>query len=163
MWNLDIRHLRQQVVNAIEAGFFLVHRLHHPPGRFGNVGALQHHLFGRGVILPALAGLQVHGAELPLLERVMDTAQEARVLLFVGNREPVLDHLNTRAHQHFFELRHAAEKLFVLLVGTKTHHPLDSGAVVPTAVKQDHFASRREVRDVALEIPLRALAVIRCG
>ena len=43
------------------------------------------------------------------------------------------------------------------------HDPLDAGAVVPAAVKQDHLARGRQVRRVALEVPLRALAVVGCG
>jgi hypothetical protein len=46
-----------------------------------DVGALQHGFLGLGVGLPAHAAFQVHGAELPLLERVVDAAQEAQVLL----------------------------------------------------------------------------------
>jgi NAD(P)-dependent dehydrogenase (short-subunit alcohol dehydrogenase family) len=109
--DLGVGHLRQQVVDAVQAGLLLVHRLHHPPGRLGDVGALQHHLLGLGVVLPAAAALQVHRAELPLLERVVDAAQEAQVLLVVGDREPVLDELDARAHQHALELGHRAEEL----------------------------------------------------
>jgi hypothetical protein len=41
----------------------------------------------------------------------------------------------------------------------KTHDLLDAGAVVPGAVEQHDLAARRQVRHVALEIPLRPLAV----
>src|SRR2546427_1931901 len=128
-----VRHLLQQVVNAVEPGFFLVVRLHHPPRRLGNVRALQHDFLGLGVLLPAAPGLQVHGAELPLLERVVDAAQKAQVLLLVRNRKPVFDELYARAHQHFFKLRHGAEELLVLLIGAEAHDTLDTGAVVPAA------------------------------
>ena len=43
----------------------------------------------------------------------------------------------------------------------EAHHPLDAGAVVPAAVEQHDLAGRRQVRDVALEVPLRALALVR--
>ena len=46
-------------------------------------------------------------------------------------------------------------------VGAEAHHALDAGAVVPGAVEQHHFAAGRQMRDVALEIPLRALALAR--
>ena len=90
----------------------------------------------------------------------MDTAQKAQMLLFVGNRKPVFDELNARARQHLFKLRDGAEKLFVLFVGTKAHHPFNARAVVPTAVKQHHFTCCRQVRNVALEIPLCAFTVV---
>ena len=37
----------------------------------------------------------------------------------------------------------------------KPMHVLDAGAVVPAAVEEDDLAGRRQVRDVALEVPLR--------
>ena len=46
-------------------------------------------------------------------------------------------------------------------LGAEAHHPLDAGAVVPGAVEQDDLAGRRQVRDVALEVPLRLLALGR--
>ena len=41
------------------------------------------------------------------------------------------------------------------------HHPFDAGTVVPGTVEQHHLARGREVLDVALEVPLGALAVAR--
>jgi hypothetical protein len=43
----------------------------------------------------------------------------------------------------------------------EAHDALDAGAVVPGAVEQHHFACRRQVLDVTLEIPLRLFAVGR--
>lgn len=93
----------------------------------------------------------------------MDTAEETQVLLGVGDGEPVLEQLDARARQHLFELRHAAEEFLVLFVVAETHDPLDPGTVVPAAVEQDDLATGRQVRDVALEIPLGLLAVVRRG
>jgi hypothetical protein len=39
------------------------------------------------------------------------------------------------------------------------HHPLDAGAVVPGAVEQHDLAGRRQMLDIALEIPLRTLGI----
>ena len=64
--DLGIGHLAKQVRNAIEAGFLLIHRLYNPPRCLWNVSALQHYLFGLGVLLPADSALQIHGAQLPL-------------------------------------------------------------------------------------------------
>ena len=90
----------------------------------------------------------------------MDTAQEAHVLFLVRDREPVFDEVDSRAHQHAFEIRHRAEELLVFLGSTKAHHVLDARPVVPAAIETDDFPSRRQMRRVTLEIPLRALAVI---
>ena len=45
--------LVEQMLDAVEARALLVHRLHHPPRRFGNVRALEHHFLGPRVVLPA--------------------------------------------------------------------------------------------------------------
>src|SRR5256885_6952480 len=66
--------------------------------------SLQHGFLGLGVVLPAAAALEVHGTELPLLERVVHAAQKAQVLLVVGDGEPVLHQRDARAHQHLLEL-----------------------------------------------------------
>ena len=47
------------------------------------------------------------------------------------------------------------------LVGAEAHHALDAGAVVPAAVEQHDLAAGGQVRHVALEVPLRALALVR--
>jgi hypothetical protein len=48
-----------------------------------------------------------------------------------------------------------------LILGREAHHLLDPGAVVPAAVEQNDFALARQVRDVALEIPLALLGLAR--
>ena len=53
--NLLIRDLLQQVMDAIERGFFLVNALDHPPEGFRNVAVLQQILFGPCVVLLAAA------------------------------------------------------------------------------------------------------------
>ena len=65
------------------------------------------------------------------------------------------------ADQHPLEFRHVAKKLLALGFGAEAHDPLDAGAVVPAAVEQHDFTARRQVRDIALEIPLGALALGR--
>ena len=50
-----------------------------------------------------------------------------------------------------------------LLLGAEAHDPLDAGPVVPTAVEDDDLAGSREVRDVALHVHLRLLALGRRG
>src|SRR5262245_46032091 len=53
------------------------------------------------------------------------------------------------------------EELLVLLFRAESHHPLDAGAVVPTAVDKDDCPSGGKMRHVALKIPLRAFALAR--
>ena len=65
------------------------------------------------------------------------------------------------AHQQLLEARGRAHEVLVLRVGAEAHHPLDAGAVVPAAVEQDHLPRRRQVGDVALEVPLGLLALGR--
>jgi hypothetical protein len=60
-------------------------------------------------------------------------------------------------------LRSCSAEAVVLLLGAKTHHALDPGPVVPTAVEQDDLAARGQVGDVALEVPLGLLTVARGG
>ena len=49
----------------------------------------------------------------------------------------------------------------VFLDGAEAHDALDAGAVIPTAVEENDLARRREVGDIALEIPLRPLTAVR--
>src|SRR5580698_10759467 len=107
--------------------------------------ALQHGLLGARVVLPAAPRLKVHGTEFPLLEWIMDPAQEPHVLLLIADREPVLDEADAGAHQHAFELRYRAVELLVLLGRAEPHDVLDAGAVVPAAVEADDFPGRRQV------------------
>ena len=57
-----IRHLAQQVVNAVEPGAALVVGLNRKPGGFGDVGAGKHRIFGARKLLPAAPCFEVHGA-----------------------------------------------------------------------------------------------------
>ena len=45
----------------------------------------------------------------------------------------------------------------MLVRRAEPHHLLDAGAVVPAAVEEHDLARRRELRDVALEVPLGRL------
>ncbi len=74
--------------------------------------------------------------------------------------QPVLEQQNAVIDQHLFKARRLLQKRLVLRVGAIAHHPFHAGAVVPTAVHQDQFAAGRQMRHIALEIPLRAFAVV---
>ena len=49
----------------------------------------------------------------------------------------------------------------MLLFGAEPEHGLDHGAVVPTAVEQDHLAAAGELGHIPLEVPLRPLLLGR--
>ena len=130
-------------------------------GAVGRVRVQEHLVLRARVVDPAGARLDVHRAQLPALERVLRALLEAPLLLGVADREPVLAELDAVAHQHPLELGRGVQELPVLLVGAEAHHALDAGAVVPGAVEEHDLAGRRQVLDVALEVPLRALALGR--
>jgi hypothetical protein len=94
-WPLDlpIEDLAEKVLDAVEPGLFLVHGIYDPPWRLRDVRAFKHHFLRTRVLLPASTRLQVHRAQLPLLERIVDAHHEAEMLLVIGDREPVLDEL----------------------------------------------------------------------
>ena len=50
-------------------------------------------------------------------------------------------------------------KIFVFIVGAKTHHRFNHGPVVPTPVEQHDLAAGRQVGHVALEVPLAFLTI----
>ncbi len=96
-------------------------------------------------------------------KRIVDAHLEAEFLFLVGDREPVFDQDDARADEHALEFRHGAEEFVELFRRAEAHDALDTGAVVPGTVKQHHFARRRQMRHVALEIPLAFLALGRGG
>src|SRR5580704_4545522 len=160
--DLSVGNLREQVMNAVEARSLFVVGLDDPPRRLRDVRAIEHGLLGLGVLLPAAATLEVHWAQLPLLERVADAHDESRVLFVVGDRKPVLDEDDPCADEHPFETRDRAEKFLALGLRGEAHDALDADAVVPAAIEQDDLAARGKMGDVPLEIPLRSLAIVRC-
>src|SRR5262245_60921142 len=53
------------------------------------------------------------------------------------------------------------EELLILFFRAESHHLLDAGAVVPSAVEQDDFSASGKMGNVALKIPLAAFALAR--
>lgn len=154
-----IGDLREQVMDAVEPRPLLHVALHHPPRRLPGVGVLEHLVLGAGELLPAIATIEVDLRELPALHRVVDAVLEAAVLLLVGYREPVLHQDDPATLDHALEVGAVTEELPHLLLGRPPHHTLDHGAVVPGTVEQHDLAGGRQLGDVALEVPLRGLAV----
>jgi len=96
------------------------------------------------------------GLSFPALGGIADPFLEALLLLVVIHREPVLDEIDAGTDKHFFKQRAGSQELFVFSRGAKAHDALHTGAVVPTAVEEHHFARRRQMSNVTLEIPLAA-------
>src|SRR5688572_623818 len=59
--DLGVFHLRQEVLDAIEAPLLFVGALHDPPWSLRDMGPLEHGFLRLGVEFPALAGLEIHG------------------------------------------------------------------------------------------------------
>ena len=99
--------------------------------------------------------------QLPLTQRILDTGDEAALLLLLTDLQPVFDELDTAIDNEQFKLRANLEKAAVLLVCAEAHDALHARAVVPAAVKDHDLARRREVGDVALQIQLPLLTIRR--
>src|SRR5262249_24060918 len=149
----------EQMVDAVKTCAFLGHPLDDPPRGLRNMRSLQHCLLGFRVLLPAPARFQIHRTELPLLDRVMDSHQEPEMLFLVRCGHTVLDQNDPGTDVHALEVRYRAEKLFDILLRAETHNALDADAVVPTAVEQHDLAASGKMRQVTLEVPLRAFAL----
>ena len=155
-----IRDLAEQMRDAVQPCALLIVTVHDPPPRFRDVGTLEHFFLGGSIILPAPTRFKIHRRQLPLLERIVNTHVEAEFLLLVADRKPILDEDDPRSHQHPLKLGYIVEKLFDLHRRCKAHHPLDSGTIIPAPVEENDLAGCREMRDIALEIPLRPLTLI---
>ena len=116
--------------------------------------ALQHLLSRLGVIVVSVSRGEVDGGKLPPLERVVEPFPKPLLLLFLVCAQPVFEQQNAVIDEHFLERRDLAQELLDLLVGGEAHHLFDTRAIVPAAVEQHDLARRRQMRDVALEIPL---------
>src|SRR5262249_9775812 len=84
---------------------------------------------------------------------------KTQMLHMVGDGKIVLDEFDPRTHQHALKFRDAVEKLFHLVFSAESHHPLHSGAIIPTAIEQHDFATGRQVAHIALKIPLGFLTL----
>ena len=77
--------------------------------------------------------------------------------------EPVLQQDDALADQKALEDGTVPEKLPVLFLGTKAHHVLNTGAVIPAPVEDDDFTSGGQLFNVALSMELRLLPLGRRG
>src|SRR5262249_35518013 len=101
----------------------------------------------------------IHRAQLPLPQRVIDTRRKSSLLLVLADFQPDLDQCSAAIDDVFFDLRAKLEKTSVLLLRAKPHDVFDAGAVVPTAVEDHDLATCRELLDVALHEHLSFLTI----
>src|SRR5271166_4882666 len=106
---------------------------------------------------------QVHRTQLPALGMIFNSREEALVLFLFGYFEPVLQKDDALADQEALEDGTVPEKFPVLFLGTKAHHILNTGAVIPAPVEDDDFTSGGQLFNVALGRELRLLPLGRRG
>src|SRR4051812_14674108 len=147
--------------DAVEPGSLLVIGIYDVPRTLLAVGVLEHHVLGPRIVHPTLARFNVHGAEFPALDWILNAFLKTPFLLFVIHREPIFDEIDARAYQHLLEYWTGTKKLLIFVLVAELHYALDPGAIVPTAVEQNDFTPRRELSDVALEVPLASFATSR--
>ena len=77
-------------------------------GAMSRVGRLEHRVARARVLVPLGARRQVHRAELPLPQRIVDARLEPPLLLLVADLEPELDEDDAAVDDVLLELRAAA-------------------------------------------------------
>jgi hypothetical protein len=92
--HLLVRNETEKVGNAIEAGPPLVVGADDVPRRVRGVGRVEHLVAGAGVRIPPRVRLDVHRAQFPLAERILNAGLEPPPLLLLAYFQPELDELN---------------------------------------------------------------------
>src|SRR5699024_10339246 len=165
LWQLAldavVRDGIQEVGDDVHAGAFLVLALHRVPGGRWNIRVDEHGVLGAGVVFPASDGLQVHRGKLPATQRILEARGEARVLLLVRDREPVLTQDDAVLDEQALEDRGLVQEATVLIGGAEAHDALHPSAGVPRAVEAYDLTGGGKLLDVALEVPLALLALGR--
>src|SRR6516165_10949002 len=111
-------------------------------------GRLEHHVTRPGIVIPAPVRLEIHRAQFPLPKRIVDARLESPFLLVLADLQPDFDQPNPAIHDVFLYGRTQVEEALVLRLGAKAHDVFDAGPVIPTVVKDDDLAPRRESLDV---------------
>src|SRR3954462_3907788 len=101
--------------DGVQARRPLVIRPDDVPRRDARVGLLQHGVARAGIVVPALAGGQVHRTELPLPDRIPDTGLEAPLLLLVADFHPQLDQDDAALDEELLRLGTRLQEALVLL------------------------------------------------
>src|SRR5271165_1307202 len=105
---------------------------------------------------------QIHRAQLPLPQWVLDARLKATLLLLVADFQPEFDELDAGIDDVFLDAGADLEKALVLLFRAKAHHVFDARAVIPTAIEDHDLTRSWKVLHVTLQIDLRLLPVRWC-
>ena len=83
----------QQMRNAIQAGGFLSSErtMYHGACCVSVASSIASRA---GIVVPAISRFEIHRAELPLAQRIVDARLEAALLLLLADLEPVFDQMN---------------------------------------------------------------------
>src|SRR6516164_88498 len=154
VWNQS-----QDMRDAIEPRAPLVIGMNDVPRRVPAVGFVQHHVAGARISIPAPERLEIHRAQFPLPQWVIDARGKPPLLLVLADLEPDLDQHDPRIDDVFFDLRYDLEKHPVLLLAAKSHDVFDAGTIVPTPIEDDDLTCRGESLDIALREHLGFLPI----
>ena len=102
----------------------------------------QHQVARPRELVPALVGFEIHRAQLPLPDRIVDARHEAPFLLLLADLEPDLDQPDAAIDDELLDDRAELEEALVLLGRAEAHDVLDAGAIVPAAVEDHDLAGR---------------------
>ncbi len=122
--------------------------------------AVQHLFLGLGVVFPVDAAFEVigesfhcfSGSWIRILKRnscSSSVIENQYLMRMMPERTSMRSNSGTE------------EEFFQFVLGAEAHDALDTGAVVPGAVEENHFAGARQMRHITLEIPLVTLALGR--
>src|SRR6516225_357679 len=145
--------------NAIQPRLPFVVGADQVPRRVLRVGSFEHFVSGTRVFIPPAEGFQVHGAQFPLAQRILEPCFEPAMLFFLADLQPIFDEKDARIHDVLFDRRTQLQERFILLVCTKSHNALNAGAVIPASVENHDFAGGRKMSHIALHVHLRFFAV----
>ena len=90
-------------------------------------------------------------------------AFEPARLLLLADLEPVLQQDDAGFDDRLLDGGRHLKEALRLLLGAEAHHALDAGAVVPAPVEDHDLARGRQMRQIALDVHLRLLALGRRG
>ena len=144
-----------------DAGALLVVGADHRPGRELGVGLGQRLADRLGIVVPFLQPVDVDPAQLPLLQRIVLAGEETAKLLGAADIQPELDEDDALIDQHLLEPRKLLEEKLALFGRAEAEDMLDHAAVVPGAVEKCDLPGGGQPVDIALEVPLRRLALRR--
>src|SRR5215813_9749712 len=128
LWQLDllvfgllVRDRLQNMRDDVEACPSFVIGVHQAPWRVLAVGRVQHHVARFGIRVPSPIGFDVHRAQLPLPQRILDARLESLFLLFLPYLQPDLDQNDAAIDDVFLDLWAELEEALMLVQKPMTH------------------------------------------